>query len=315
MGPHTVIDLDNVRRAVVARRSHLRQTALLLCGLLLATAVRWFTDRGLLGVPFATFLPVIVLASVFLEWQYALASAVLSAAIARLLFGAITPADGWQAIVLLVAYLATAGFLAFTGHVLRLTIQDLDRQTRQFRTFNAELQHRAKNALQIVRALAARASKATDPISFYESMAGRLDLMVKANELLGVGISRECGMGELATLATEPFPPGAISCRGPDALVAEEACMPLVMALHELGTNALKYGALSVDTGCVTLEWRVAGDEIDILWRETGGPPVVRPTRRGLGSRLLSAQSALRSVDLQFLTEGVTCRIVVPRAA
>lgn len=309
-----MIGLNDVRRAIVTRRSHAQQAALLLGGLALATAVRWFTDGGVLGVPFATFLPVIVLASVFLDWRYAAAAAVLSVAIIRLLFGVIAPAAGWQGIVLAVAYVTTAAFLAFVGHVLRRTILDLHRQTEQFKVFNAELQHRAKNALQIVRALASRASKAADPVSFYEAMADRLDLMIKANELLGVGISGECDLAELAALATEPFPAAAISCRGPDVRVAEEACMPLIMALHELGTNAFKYGALSVDTGRVAVEWTVSEDEIDLTWQEIGGPAVVPPTKRGLGSRLLAAQSSLRSVDLQFLPAGVTCRIAVRRA-
>lgn len=306
--------LKDVKRAIVGRKSHFQQLAFVALGLALATAVRWFTDRGLYGVPFATFLPVIVLASVFLDWRYAVVTAVCSLVIVRLFLGGMLAGLAWPTLVLLMSYILTATFLILTGCILRRTIQDLDRQAEQFRAYNTELQHRAKNALQVVRAMASRASKAADPIQFYETLSSRMDLMVRANELLGVGPMRECELNELTTMALAPFPEAAIVAEGPPARIADDAAMPLVMALHELGTNAIKYGALSVDGGSVRVTWTVAGDEIHISWREIAGPPVTPPTKRGLGSRLLVAQGALRSVDLQFNPDGVACRIVIPRA-
>lgn len=306
--------LNDVKRAIVGRKSHARQLSLVAFGLTLATAIRWFTDRGLYGVPFATFLPVIVLASVFLDWRYAVLTAACSLAIVRLLLGGTMAGFAWPTLVLLVSYLLTATFLILIGCALRRTIQELNRQAEQFQAFNAELQHRAKNALQVVRAMASRASKAPDPVEFYETLASRMDLMIKANELLGGGTVRQCELTELAKMAIAPFPEGAIIADGTPARILDDAAVPLVMALHELGTNALKYGALSVDTGSVRITWTVAGDEVHLLWRETGGPPVVVPTKRGLGSRLLVAQGALRAVDLEFHPDGVKCRMVVPRA-
>jgi two-component sensor histidine kinase len=306
--------LKDVKRAIVGRKSHLQQLALVALGLALATAVRWFTDRGLYGVPFATFLPVIVLASVFLDWRYAVVTAVCSLAIVRLLLGGTLAGLAWPTLVLLMSYVLTATFLILTGCVLRRTIQDLNRQAEQFQTYNAELQHRAKNALQVVRAMASRASKAPDPIEFYETLAGRMDLMIKANELLGVGVVRQCELTELTAMALAPFPEGAIVAEGPSARIADDAAMPLVMALHELGTNALKYGALSVDSGSVRVTWTVVEGEIHLSWREIGGPSVTPPAKRGLGSQLLAAQGALRSVDLEFHPDGVACRMVIPRA-
>jgi two-component sensor histidine kinase len=309
-----MIGVDDVRRAIVVGKPHWQQAALVVLGLGLAAAIRWFTDRGAYGVPFATFLPVVVLAAIFLDRPYAVATAALSLVLVRLFFGLDVTILSWPSLVLFVAYLLTAIFLVAVGSVLRRTIQEMDRQAAQFQAYNAELQHRAKNALQVVRALASRASKAPDPIEFYEALAGRMDMMVKANELLGMGMVRRGEIGELARLAMEPFPPGAIAASGPPAQISEEAGMPLIMALHELGTNALKYGALSVETGSVTIDWTVSDDEVELLWQERGGPPVIPPTKRGLGSRLLVAQGGLRSVDLRFEPAGVVCRIVIPRA-
>jgi two-component sensor histidine kinase len=112
----------------------------------------------------------------------------------------------------------------------------------------------------------------------------------------------------------EPFPQGAIRTAGPEARITEEAGMPLMMALHELGTNALKYGALSVDAGTVDITWTTIGDDIQLVWQERGGPEVLPPKRHGLGSRLLVAQGGMKACELRFDPAGVVCRMVVPAA-
>lgn len=309
-----VIGLDDIKRAIVSRKPHALQATIVVLALVVATGIRWFTDRGANGVPFATFLPAIVLAAIFLDWHYAAITAGLSMVIAHRLFGATIPTQTIPALVLFVAFVLTALFMIVVGFVLRRTIFELDQQSERFQTYNAELQHRAKNALQVVRALASRASRAPDPVQFYEALAGRMDLMIRANELLGMGTMRHCELSEVAHMATEPFPRSAIRASGPDVRITEEAGMPLTMALHELGTNALKYGALSVDSGTVDIEWAVHGDEIHLAWRESGGPQVVPPKTRGLGSRLLVPQGGLKAVDLQFDPAGVVCRMVLPTA-
>lgn len=204
--------------------------------------------------------------------------------------------------------------MILVGLVLRRTIFELDQQSTRFQAYNAELQHRAKNALQVVRALASRAAKAPDPVEFYEALAGRMDLLTKANELLGIGNVRQCELSEVTPLAMEPFPQAAIRVGGLSARITEEAGTPLMMALHELGTNALKYGALSVDGGMIDIEWTTVADEIHLTWRESGGPEVIPPKTRGLGSRLLVPQGGMKAVDLQFAAAGVVCRMVVPAA-
>jgi two-component sensor histidine kinase len=309
-----MIDLGDVRYGIISRKPHPLQALMVILGLMLATGIRCFTDRGANGVPFATFLPVVVLAAIFLDWGYAVATAVLTLVIVRLLFGVTGAGIAWPTLVLLLAYGSTAAFMIVVGCILRRTIQELDRQAEKFRAFNEELQHRAKNALQVVRAMASRAAKAPDPIRFYETLASRMDMLVKANELLGVGIVRQGDIVELAQLAVAPFPQGTISLSGPSALISDDAGMTLLMALHELGTNALKYGALSADSGEVTIDWTAVEGEIELVWQEKGGPLVVPPTTRGLGSRLLTAQGGLREVDLRFDPGGVVCRMVLPRA-
>ena len=203
--------------------------------------------------------------------------------------------------------------MILTGHLLHRAVIDLERRSAEADTFNAELQHRARNALQIVKALASRASRATDPKEFYDTLGGRITALIKANELLGVRADTSCDLAELVTAAMQPFASAQIAWSGPACRISGEAGTPLMMALHELATNAAKYGALSTDQGRVVLEWKVdaRGDEIEMYWQEIGGPRVVPPTRFGLGARIIAVQRGLRAADIEYDPSGVCCRLLV----
>jgi two-component sensor histidine kinase len=162
-----------------------------------------------------------------------------------------------------------------------------------------------------VRALASRAARSTDPAEFYRTLSGRLDAMAKANELLSIGNLEACTIADLVGAAMQPFPAWAIDASGPPASIAAEPAMQLMMVLHELGTNAMKYGALSADGGRVQIAWTRDGDELAITWTERGGPGVKPPIKKGLGSRMLAPGGALRAVDLDYRPEGVLCRLRV----
>jgi two-component sensor histidine kinase len=302
-----------VRVVISTRKTPAIQFAIVVAGVLIAAALRWFIDRGQAGVPFLTFVPVIVLAAIFFDWPFAVFAALASLGTVVGLFGAVARIQFTTSnYILWGAFAFITVFLIGTGHVLRQTILELNAQGEWVRAFNAELQHRTKNTLQIVRVLASRAARSTDPSEFYRMLAGRLDAMIKANELLGWGALKSRDLTELVSAALEPFPTRAIEASGPPCQIGGEPGMQLMMALHELGTNAQKYGALSTDGGRVTLSWSMAKDGvIDLLWREQGGPPVVAPVRLGLGSRILSPSGALRSVDIDYRPEGVTCRMSV----
>jgi two-component sensor histidine kinase len=91
-----------------------------------------------------------------------------------------------------------------------------------------------------------------------------------------------------------------------------KAAVSLVLALHELSTNASKYGALSVPEGRVMIAWRVAGDVLRLEWRESGGPPVAQPERRGFGLRMIERALAADlggSVEMAFEPQGLVCNI------
>ena len=104
---------------------------------------------------------------------------------------------------------------------------------------------------------------------------------------------------------------------GPSLRVAPNVALALALALHELATNAVKYGALSAPGGQVELSWRRDDGVFELEWRERGGPPVSEPTGRGFGSRLLSqglASELGAPAEMRFEPEGLTCRLRAPLA-
>ena len=248
--------------------------------------------------------------STFLGWRWGALTAIGSAIAALWLF--FSPIDGRTALVFAMFAIA-AGMTVVIGHQLRTSIMENAERARQSDDFNRELQHRTKNALQIMRALAAQASRATDPAEFYEKLAGRLGALAKANELLRFGALKACNICDLTRAAAAPFGQEQIALQGPACHIARDACTPLMMALHELCTNAHKYGALFTPQGRVDLIWRISegGNELELSWTESGGPPVSLPTRKGLGSRLLSPQGKLIAVDIRYPPEGLICTIRV----
>ncbi|WP_264423112.1 HWE histidine kinase domain-containing protein [Novosphingobium sp. KCTC 2891] len=271
-------------------------------------SIRWLIDRGAYGFPFITFSPVILLAAIFLDWRHAILTAMLAAVAVEVFF--VRAAIAGTGFVFFALYALTIAILVLAGEMLRQVVIENENRATEAEAFNIELQHRAKNALQMMRALASRASQATDPAEFYALLSGRLDALARSNELLRFGALPSCEVRELVDAALRPFRSGQIIIEGQPCHVHKNAVTPLMMALHELATNATKYGALSVDGGQVALAWRpVPTGTVRFEWQERGGPPVRPPARRGIGARLLQAHGALEQVDLAYDRDGVRCRL------
>jgi two-component sensor histidine kinase len=186
----------------------------------------------------------------------------------------------------------------------------------------AELDHRVKNVLACVAAVAQRSrecSKSTD--EFFDMLNGRLNSLANAHALLsrsrweGVGLG-ELVRGELAFYAKE----GSAHIEGPDIELAAEATQPVAMVLHELATNAAKYGALSNGRGRVQVRWRRPsnrrlGGKLVLEWRETDGPLVAEPHANGYGTsviRDLIPYELGGAVDYVLARQGARCKVEIP---
>lgn len=182
-----------------------------------------------------------------------------------------------------------------------------------------ELNHRVKNNLAAVQAMASQTFRATqgDPAAFRDAFQGRLFSMSRAHDLLTRRRWEDAELDDVVQAALAPFKAAAITVKGEagDCRLPPQLAVDLVMVLHELATNAAKYGALSSAHGRVVLDWRRLSDgAIRLSWAEAGGPTVAAPSREGFGTRLV--RSVLRphrgSADLRFPPEGVRCELTIP---
>jgi two-component sensor histidine kinase/PAS domain-containing protein len=181
------------------------------------------------------------------------------------------------------------------GSVVTLTdISARKRAEDQQTMLVAELNHRVKNILAIVNSVAAQTVRASSSLpSFSTAFSGRIKALALAHDVLTrtrwIGI----GLNDLLTALLEPYRgvgQARVTLQGPPVLLPAQAVMPLSMAMHELATNASKYGALTVPQGTVTIDWTVRNGgtpRVDITWIERGGPRVEPPGASGFGTKLI----------------------------
>jgi PAS domain S-box-containing protein len=181
-----------------------------------------------------------------------------------------------------------------------------------------ELQHRIKNTLSTVRAIAARSARTTsDPAAFVKAFEDRLIALAATHELLTQGKWEGADVRDLVERELRPYDISRLRLRGDSQLIPPRAALPLGLALHELATNAAKYGALSTDRGRVELEWwaedRSDGPRLRVQWREFDGPEVGRPSRRGFGTELLDGMMRRGAEPvLDFARTGLSCSFDLP---
>ncbi len=186
-----------------------------------------------------------------------------------------------------------------------------------------ELNHRVKNTLATVQALATQTVRhARQPSEFLEAFSARLQALGAAHSLLSDREWRGIGLGELVRIEVRPFDAASqprIAISGPELLLSPDQAVGLGLILHELASNAMKYGSLSVPSGRVELTWRSQGRKgarrLVLTWSESGGPQVEPPDRHGFGS-ILIRRSLAKVIDSdvthEFRPDGVFAQISMP---
>ncbi|HZS83628.1 MAG TPA: GAF domain-containing protein [Stellaceae bacterium] len=189
-----------------------------------------------------------------------------------------------------------------------------------------ELSHRAKNILTVVQAIAHQTAHDADPTAFADEFSARLAGLAATQDLLVQSDWRGVELSELMRshlrFLGELMGGGRITCDGPALRLAPAAAQTIGMALHELMTNAVKFGALSNSDGTVAVTWRISPDGVDprflMTWRERDGPGVRPPGRRGFGhtATVRSVEFAFDAkVSLDYAAEGVIWTVDAPAAA
>ena len=178
-----------------------------------------------------------------------------------------------------------------------------------------ELNHRVKNTLGIVQGIAQQSfNKGTSLQEITEAFEGRLAALSAVHNLLTTGLWQAISLTELIAASLKPLAREAqIYPQGPEVMLGTKTAVTMALALHELATNALKYGALSVASGAIWLNWTVSSSrELTLEWVEQGGPAVSPPNKRGFGIRMIEKGLAAEfrgNVDILFDPNGLICRL------
>src|SRR5262245_6314704 len=202
-------------------------------------------------------------------------------------------------------------------------ITERKRAEKLQRILTDELSHRVKNTLATVQAIASQSlARAKSPSDFVSSFGGRLQALANAHTLL----TRSQMQGaEIMALVNEQVVVGAvggdrISCSGPQLVLEPQVALHLALVLHELATNARKYGSLSVPAGRLSVTWEVRTNgecSLHLIWKESDGPKVSAPRGHGFGRVLIeqTVRSHGGEVSVHYHRDGLTCEIDLPLPA
>jgi two-component system CheB/CheR fusion protein len=184
----------------------------------------------------------------------------------------------------------------------------------QLELINRELKHRIKNLFTMATTVCQQTIRSGISLeAMSQAVAGRIHAIASGQELLSVTSDKGADLPELVDAVVKPVAPdpAKLKTSGPNATLDPHLTTPIALILHELATNALKYGAWSA-SGHVELQWRVEGQELHLTWRERDGPAVAPPVREGLGSTLIKRGLPNAKVAHDLHPEGLECRITVP---
>jgi PAS domain S-box-containing protein len=219
---------------------------------------------------------------------------------------------------------AAAPSLDAGGSAVRIsgvTVDITDRKEAEERQvlLAREVDHRARNALAVVQAIL-RLSNARTAEEFVASVDGRIRALARAHTLLSQSRWQGAHLNRLVDEELAPYrtsDAGRIAAEGPPVLLRSATAQAIALALHELATNAAKYGALSRESGKVAVSWTLQAEWLELRWSESGGPRAASPAGQGFGTRMIRATLERElggGVKFEWLSDGLHCELRIPRS-
>jgi two-component sensor histidine kinase len=302
------------RTANFAAESRLLAFGIAIAIFVIATILRIVLDPYVLPpAPFFTYYTAILLTAFFCGLWPAVFSIVISGVTAWYCF--LPPRGTFEvsshATVALLAFFTIGFLMVVVVASLHAAIKKIVAQEQQTNLLAKELQHRTSNLLTVIQSIAHRSLAGDGSLARgKEIFEARLQALARTHHQLTSSSMDAVSLEDIVRSELDAFS-SQTRIEGEEIFLDYQQAQRFSLAVHELTTNALKYGALSAPTGSVRIEWSVTnnghGRDLIFRWEEHGGPPVVVPTREGFGSTLLKAAFAKTRID--YASDGFCCEI------
>jgi two-component sensor histidine kinase len=286
---------------------------------LAAVGARWLLPLAPTQLPTLTVVVVVALCSTFSGLAAGISAAIVGGLLSwYLFFNPYSFAPSVEGFIPLIGFSVIAGTIITTAHLYRRSEQRnhqaelaaLQKHAEDAELFAREMAHRLKNALAVVQSIAFQTLGETSADT--AKFGARLKALADAHDLLSEHVERPtAGIADVVATALRPFSDDLDRVRitAVDTRIPSQQVVSLALVVHELATNAAKYGALSGRDGWIELVLNDVGDRIHLLWQEHDGPPVRAPDRQGFGTRLLKRVAT--EFDLRFEPTGLRCALYV----
>jgi two-component sensor histidine kinase len=302
-------------RSISARLPATSARAFLFALAMLAVATLLRIGFGKLGATlyFATFFPAILIVAL-LAGPYAGAFSIVGTVVI-VWWAFIAPVYtferfGIHDVANIGMFVFASGLIVWLAYWYREAVHALDRRDAAQSLLLKELAHRGRNTFAIVESIV-RNTLPHSPADA-DTIIGRVRAVSTTNDLVNESVHHKVALSKLLAMEFTPYGLHRMAVRGVEVELSANTARNVALVVHELTTNAVKYGALKVPDGRLAIDWKRTGNTIELIWEERDGPAVVSPIAQGFGTKLLTRcmQSLGGSIEPQFRREGLICRIV-----
>lgn len=258
-------------------------------------------------LPFTAYYPATLLISLVAGAGAGLFSILLSLAIVLWAFPTPAALQGANVLLFLLCSATTVG----VAELYRSASRRLHEEERKRALLVRELEHRGKNTFAIVQSIVSQTLQNRKDIA--ETIIGRIKSVSATNDIITKSDHQTAGLHAILSRELDPYDRARIVLRGPDVQLAAELARSFALIVHELATNAVKYGALCNPGGRLSVEWFMEGARLSVVWKEENGPAINKPFEPGFGARLVSRLLKSHGGEIvpEFRPEGLRVRMSV----
>jgi two-component sensor histidine kinase len=258
---------------------------------------------------FAAFYPAVLFATYLGGARVGISAAVLGAATAWLAFIPHPITAGLE--IKLLAYVLACALIIWGADLCRRLRKRVEDEEKFRKLAVEELAHRLKNKVATIQSIISFQLREEPEVR--DAILRRLTALAATDDLVIAAQGAGAQLRDILDAELKPYEVSRIAMAGPDCLLSPKLALTMALLVHELATNASKYGALSSASGTLTVGWTLADAHLNLEWRENGGPPVVAPDHRGFGSRLFlrALDQFDGKVDANFAPAGLVCKLSI----